>query len=340
MAGAAPLFLPLSDLCFDRIPFPMAKSNRGRKAAAERLGLTGDAPSNSRDTRGRSEIDDYLDLASRPPGGSRRPGKKPAARTAPARRGKLPSDGTILGTLMMRALRWVVRVALFFLVASIATAVLYRFVNPPITPLMLIRPLESLGEGRMVGVDKNWVSIDRIDPVLLRSVIASEDSRFFIHNGVDWEAVKQAEKRNEKAKGKKVWGASTITMQCARNVFLWQGRNYVRKGLEVYFTYLMEGFWSKRRILEVYLNVIEWGDGIYGVEAAAHHYFGVAAADLTPRQAALLAAVLPNPRRFDAARPNAYVNGRAATIQARAPLVDLEDIAVAPAKATKERKGR
>jgi monofunctional biosynthetic peptidoglycan transglycosylase len=115
-------------------------------------------------------------------------------------------------------------------------------------------------------------------------------------------------------------------MQCARNVFLWQGRNYIRKGLEVYFTYLMEFFWSKKRILEVYVNVIEWGDGVYGVEAASKKYFGVPASQLTARQAALLAAVLPNPRRWSPAEPTSYINGRAATIQRRASGVSLSPL--------------
>ena len=157
----------------------------------------------------------------------------------------------------------------------------------------------------------------------LWSLIAAEDGRFFTHNGVDWKAVDQAQKRNEKSGGKKLYGASTITMQCARNVFLWQGRNYVRKALEMYFTYLIEFLWGKKRILEVYINVIEWGDGVYGVEAASEKYFGIPASQLSARQAALLASVLPNPRAWSPATPTAYINRRASMIQGRAGGVSL-----------------
>jgi monofunctional biosynthetic peptidoglycan transglycosylase len=306
----------------------MAQTNRGRRAAAEKLGISGSGGANGRSGRAGNDAREYVDLIDERPSRGRKTQPKPRRAS---KRGKLPSDGTILAALLKGILRWVVRIGAAFLLVSIALVILYRFVDPPVTPLMLIRPLEAMGEGRMTGIDKKWTPIDRIAPVLLRSAIASEDSRFFVHNGVDWQAVEAAEKHNQKPNVKQIHGASTITMQCARNVFLWQGRNYIRKGLEIYFTYLMEAFWSKRRILEVYMNVIEWGDGIYGAEAAAQHYFGTSASHLTPRQAALLVAVLPNPRRFDAGAPDAHVNSRAATIQARAPLVDLEE-AGAPAR--------
>lgn len=209
--------------------------------------------------------------------------------------------------------------------AAIALTIIYRVVDPPITPLMLIRPMERLGEGKLVGISKSWISIDDVSPNLLRAVIAAEDGRFLAHNGIDWNAVEQAQKRNERIArrgGSKLYGASTITMQCARNVFLWQGRNYIRKGLEVAFTYLMEFFWGKRRILEVYINVIEWGDGIYGVEAAARKYFGISASKLSLRQAAQLASMLPNPRVFG---PNSKPS-RTSSIMARARGVGLGDL--------------
>ncbi len=226
--------------------------------------------------------------------------------------------------VIRKILRLAGRIALTFLLGSIALVVLYRFVDPPITPLMLIRPLEALGGGGFTGIDKEWIDIDDVDPQLLRSVIASEDARFLTHGGIDWDAVEAAQKYNERHKGKKMRGASTITMQCARNVFLWQGRNYIRKALEAYFTYLIEIIWGKKRILEVYINIIEWGDGIYGVEAAAQEYFGKSAAKLTHRQAALLVAVLPNPRRWSPAKPTKYINGRVATIQQRAKSAKLD----------------
>jgi len=223
----------------------------------------------------------------------------------------------------MRILRWIGRFIAFCVLASVAVTIIFRVVDPPITPLMLIRPLEGIGGGKLVGIDRHWVPLGSISPALLRSVIAAEDGRFFSHGGVDWKAVEAARVRNENSKSGKVFGASTITMQCARNVFLWQGRNYVRKGLEVYFTYLTEFLWGKRRILEVYLNSIEWGEGIYGAEAAAQKYFGIPASRLTPRQAALMAAVLPNPRVWSPAKPTSYISSRASRIQARASGVSL-----------------
>ena len=268
----------------------MAKRSSGRRATAEQLGL--------------------LDSSE----GSRRSGKK------------LPSDRAILGRLVHKLFRILFRIAATFFIGSIALVILYRFVDPPLTPLMIIRTVEGIGEGRFVWVDKNWIAIDDMDPDLLKSVIASEDARFFKHSGVDWKAVEAAQKYNEKHQGKKMRGASTITMQCARNVFLWQDRNYIRKALEAYFTYLIEFFWGKKRILEVYLNIIEWGDGTYGADAAAQRYFGTSAADLTPKQAALMTAVLPNPRRWSPSEPTDYINKRAATIRKRAPVSKLDPL--------------
>ena len=241
-------------------------------------------------------------------------------------RGKLPSDGAILGRMVRKIFRFLFRIAATFIIGSITLTLLYRFIDPPLTPLMLIRPLEALGNGKVVGVSKEWLDIDEVDPDLLKSIIAAEDARFFDHSGIDWKAVEAARKYNEKHKGEKVRGASTITMQCARNVFLWQGRNYLRKGLETWFTYLIEFFWGKERILEIYVNMIEWGDGVYGAEAAAQEYFGKSARELTPRQAALLAAVLPNPRRWSPAEPTPYINKRVASITKGARIVRLDPL--------------
>lgn len=240
------------------------------------------------------------------------------------RRGRLPSDRTIVGVILRRTVRILLRLAATFIVGSVALVILYRFIDPPVTPLMLIRPLEGLGEGRFIGVSKEWISYDDIDPVLLKSVVAAEDARFFSHGGIDWDAVESAREYNQKHAGKKVRGASTITMQCARNVFLWQGRNYMRKVLEAYFTYLIEFLWGKERILEVYVNVIEWGDGIYGVDQAARAYFDTSATKLTERQATLLAAVLPNPRRWSPAEPTDYIGKRATSIAKGARIVTLK----------------
>ncbi len=227
----------------------MAQRSRGRRATAEKLGLLDDTEAAN---------------------GKRRSGKK------------LPSDGAIVGRLLRKIVRILFRVAVTFFIGSVALVLLYRFVDPPLTPLMMIRPIEGVGNGRFVWIKKNWIDIDDVDPDLLKSVIGSEDARFFTHSGIDWKAVESAREYNEKHKGKKMRGASTITMQCARNVFLWQDRNYIRKALEAYFTYLIEFLWGKKRILEIYINIIEWGDGLYGVDAAAEEYFGTSAAKLTP----------------------------------------------------------
>ncbi len=202
-------------------------------------------------------------------------------------------------------------------VVSIVLVAVYKFFPVPLTPTMILRVIEGVADGKSVGIDKDWVSYDEISPNFFRAVISAEDARFLRHNGVDWKAVEAAKKYNASKKGKKLRGASTITMQTAKNTFLWQGRNYIRKGLEVYFTYLIEPIWGKKRILEVYANVIEMGDGIYGVEAASQEFFNKPAKKLTKREAALLAAVLPNPRKWSPAKPTKYINKRASFISGR-----------------------
>jgi len=197
--------------------------------------------------------------------------------------------------------------------------VAYRFVDPPLTLLMVIRAAET----RSVGWARRWVPLHAVSPALLRAVVAAEDDRFFAHHGVDWTALERAREYNERWQGRRLRGAGTITMQCARTVLLWPGRSYVRKALEVYLAYLLELAWGKQRILEVYVNTVEWGDGVYGVEAAARRYFGVPAARLDAWQSALLAAVLPNPRRWSPAAPTPYLRARAAIIAARAERVRL-----------------
>jgi len=221
---------------------------------------------------------------------------------------------------------WFLRIVVGFLVLSVAFVAVTRFVPIPLTPLMVIRLIEGGLEGKWVGIDKTWVPLEAISPAVQRAVIASEDARFLTHTGIDWEAVQEAQKRNErterlaaqgKIKRKRLYGASTITMQTAKNAFLFPSRTYIRKAFEAYFTYLIEFIWGKRRILEVYLNVIEMGSGVYGVEAASQHYFGKSAAQLSQREAALIAAVLPNPRKWSPAKPSAYIQRKATTIQAR-----------------------
>jgi len=210
----------------------------------------------------------------------------------------------------VRALaRFLLRIVLALLLGWAFLIVLYRFVDPPLTPLMLLRLPES---GR---IEHDSVPLSRISPDLVRAVIAAEDNRFCVHRGIDWNAVEDAVQEYE-ADGK-LRGASTITMQTARNLFLWPGGGFIRKGLEAPLALAIDALWPKRRIMAVYLNIIEWGDGIYGAEAAARHHFGVSAKQLTRQQAALLASVLPNPRKWSAGKPGPYVAGRAPRIAER-----------------------
>jgi monofunctional biosynthetic peptidoglycan transglycosylase len=190
-----------------------------------------------------------------------------------------------------------------------ALAILFAVVAPPVTPLMLIRKAE--GE----PIERRWIPIEAVSPQLIRAVIVAEDARFCRHHGFDWDSLGQAVDTYEQ--GGRLRGASTLSMQTAKNVFLWPGRNFLRKGLEAGFTVLIETLWGKRRILEVYLNVVEWGHGLYGAEMAAERYFHRSAHDLTRSQAAALAAVLPNPRRFSPIAPSRYIQGRIGTIEAR-----------------------
>ncbi|RZJ91655.1 MAG: monofunctional biosynthetic peptidoglycan transglycosylase [Brevundimonas sp.] len=187
--------------------------------------------------------------------------------------------------------------------------VLSHSVVPPMTTLLMV--------GRAVGgsgLDYRWRSLDDISPRLVDAVIASEDARFCEHRGFDMKAIRKALESN--AEGRKVKGGSTISQQTAKNVFLWPGRDWIRKGLEAGYTVMIETVWGKRRIMEVYLNVAEWAPGVYGAEAAAHHWFGKGAADLTSAEAARLAAILPSPRRYQAADPGPYVRRRARRVQA------------------------
>ena len=208
-----------------------------------------------------------------------------------------------------RIRRWAWWLASGFVLLSVGWVLLYAIVPPPVTPLMLIRALGG------AGIDRRWVAASAIDPDAFRAVIAGEDNLFCEHHGFDWQAIRSAWQRNQR--GGQIYGGSTLTMQTAKNLFLWPGRSFVRKGFEAYFTVLLELFLSKRRILVLYLNTVEWGSGVYGIEAAAQTEFHKSAAALTAREAALLAAVLPNPRRWSPARPTPYIAHRAAVIVER-----------------------
>lgn len=201
--------------------------------------------------------------------------------------------------------RLVRNLVILFFAISIGWVVLARFVPVYVTPLMFIRTVEALAAGEAPRNTKDWVSIDKISHNMVQAVVASEDNLFMQHHGFSVTDIEKAIKHNKK--GKRIRGGSTISQQTAKNVFLWPKRSYLRKGLEAYFTVLIELFWSKERIMEVYLNVIETGDGIYGVEAAANEYFDKSAAKLTKSQSALIAVCLPNPRKFNAGNPSSYI---------------------------------
>lgn len=200
---------------------------------------------------------------------------------------------------------WLGKILLVFLIYSVGLTWLYRFVPVYFTPLMGIRLVEqALDEDKELKLLKDWTPIDEISHHMAQAVVAAEDQKFLDHYGFDVEAITKALEGNQA--GKNLKGGSTISNQTAKNVFLWPGRNYLRKGLEAYFTVLIELFWSKERILEVYLNVIETGEGIYGVEAAAQTFYDKPASQLSRQEAAMIAAVLPNPRRWSPAKPTGY----------------------------------
>ena len=222
---------------------------------------------------------------------------------------------------MRRLLRNIALALFIILVAGpIVAVILFRFVPPPITPLMVIRAVEGK------GLDHRWRPIDEVAPALPRALIAAEDARFCEHHGFDFNALQKAYANNEA--GKKIRGGSTISQQTAKNVFLWPGRSYVRKGLEAWFTVLIEVGWGKKRIMEVYLNSIEFGPGIYGAESASRRYFGVGADKLTQAQASRLAAILPSPLKWRGIKPGKYVAkrtqkiGKASKTGRRAGLAD------------------
>jgi monofunctional biosynthetic peptidoglycan transglycosylase len=196
--------------------------------------------------------------------------------------------------------------AIAFFIASIYFTICFSFIAPRRTPLMLKRQLEQIGENKKAHFHHEWVPIGQISPFLIQAVIATEDNRFMKHHGIDFGAIKKARAYNQRSTHRKR-GASTISQQTAKNVFLWPARTYLRKGFEVYFTLLIETVWSKKRVMEVYLNMIEMGPGIYGAEAASQHYFNKPAYKLTRQEAVLIAVSLPNPRKRNPAKPTKYM---------------------------------
>ncbi len=194
-----------------------------------------------------------------------------------------------------------------FFASTILSVVALRWIPVWFTPLMFIRVAQQSSEDKPLALHHSWVSLDKISPSLPKAVMASEDARFLDHHGFDFKAIEQAAVRNMKNPEKNRHGASTITQQTAKNVFLWPGRSWIRKGFEVYFTVLIELLWSKERIMEVYLNSIEMGEGIYGASAVAEYHFNTTPDQLTRSQCALIAVSLPNPRRMNSANPSSYM---------------------------------
>jgi monofunctional biosynthetic peptidoglycan transglycosylase len=210
--------------------------------------------------------------------------------------------------------RWLIGVPLALFALTLVQVLALRFIDPPFSAFMAIRQFEAWGEGDFgFRVAHEWCELDAISAHVPVALVAAEDQNFARHFGFDLEAIEKAHESN--AHGRKVRGGSTISQQTAKNLFLWSGRSWVRKGIEAWYTLLIEALWPKRRILEVYANVAEFGDGVYGVQAAARTYFGRDASRLGATQAARLAAVLPSPKRYSAARPGPYVQRRTRAIE-------------------------
>jgi len=210
--------------------------------------------------------------------------------------------------MVARLFHLIRKIIFIFFVSTLVLVVLYRFVPVPATPLMAIRSVQKLMDGKKPTFHYHWVPGHKISDHLRLAVVASEDQRFFTHWGFDLVEIKRAVEENKERQRPR--GASTISQQTAKNLFLWPQSSWLRKGLETWFTLLIELIWSKERILVVYLNCIETGDGIYGAEAVAREHFGTTALKLTPAQSALIAATLPNPRRFNSQQPSSYMRQR------------------------------
>ena len=216
--------------------------------------------------------------------------------------------------LIRKIKRFLLWIVVAFFASTILSVVALRWIPVYFTPLMFIRVYQQSKADQPLTLHHHWVPLDEISPSLPVAVIASEDARFMMHNGFDYKAIEHAAKRNREHPEKRKLGASTISQQTAKNVFLWPGRSWVRKGFEVYFTFLIELFWTKERIMEVYLNSIEMGEGIYGVDAVAEEHFHTDALHLSKAQCALIAATLPNPRKFSSLHPSPYMLKRQARI--------------------------
>jgi monofunctional biosynthetic peptidoglycan transglycosylase len=208
--------------------------------------------------------------------------------------------------MIRRIIQLLWKLFLWFVGLSILSVIVFKWLPVPITPLMITRAIEHKLDGKEMVCSHDWEPLENISTNMQKAVISSEDGNFLTHHGFDFKAIQKAMESNEK--GKKLKGGSTISQQTAKNVFLWQGRSYLRKGLEAYFTILIELIWGKERIMEVYLNSIEMGDGVYGAQAASQYWYRKNADNLSKKEAAGIAAILPNPRKFKATNSSSYIN--------------------------------
>jgi monofunctional biosynthetic peptidoglycan transglycosylase len=231
-----------------------------------------------------------------------------ASKTQSRKKSSSKTKGFFNTGIIRLVLRIVKLVVIVFVAASLFGVLLFKFVNPPFTWLMIQRGFERKADGKDWKIDKQWVDFDQIADPMKRAAVAAEDQSFLENHGFDFKAIERAIQKN--AKSKKLIGGSTISQQTAKNVFLYPGRSFVRKGFEAWFTVLIEAFWTKKRIMEVYLNVIEMGDGIYGIEAASQAYFHKPASQLTRRQSAAIAVIFPSPLKWSATKPTRYLRHR------------------------------
>ncbi len=232
------------------------------------------------------------------------------------------SKKTSIGFLK-KFLIWCRKALFIFLLASFGLTFIYRYLNPPFTPLMIIRTGEQIIRAEKIKFKYNWVDLKDMSPFVAKSALAAEDQKFYEHNGFDFDAIFTAFKTNQYSK--KIRGGSTISQQTAKNVFLWPGRSWIRKGMEAYFTFLIEFMWPKERVLEVYLNVIEMGKGIYGAEAAAQTYYDKSCKNLTKAESAAIASIFPLPLKWSPVNPSPYLIKKQAWIRKQADFVVLKD---------------
>ncbi len=212
------------------------------------------------------------------------------------------------GKRILSFFKWILKFAILFFISTVLIVFAMRWINPVTSSIMIQRQISGLFDGEFEIIKYHWVDYDDISKFMPIAIVAAEDQNFPKHFGFDFKQIEKALKENKR--GRRVRGASTITQQVAKNLFLWEGKSFVRKGIEAYFTLLIELLWDKKRILEVHMNIAEMGDKIFGVGTASVAYFKIPAAKLSIRQAALLAAVLPSPKKYSAVKPSGYVRGR------------------------------